>query len=89
MSSRLVLRFMLGFYFVLFFGFLFGPLVIMCAAAFNTPSYPQAWPIEGLTLEWFAKLIADRNVAEGLHNSFLIGAFVVACRRRSASLARS
>ena len=78
MSSRLVLRFMLGFYFVLFFGFLFGPLVIMCAAAFNTPSYPQAWPIEGLTLEWFAKLIADRNVVEGLHNSFLIGAFVVA-----------
>lgn len=78
MSSRLVWRFMLGFYFVLFFGFLFGPLVIMCAAAFNTPSYPQAWPIEGLTLEWFAKLIADRNVVEGLHNSFLIGAFVVA-----------
>ena len=77
MSARLVWRFMLGFYLVLFFSFLFGPLLIMSVTAFNPPSYPQAWPIEGLTLNWFAKLIADRNVIEGLNNSFIIGAFVV------------
>ncbi len=29
----------------------------MCVSAFNTPSYPQAWPIEGFTLDWFAKLV--------------------------------
>ena len=78
MSSRLAWRFMLAFYLVLFFTFLFGPLLIMSVTAFNTPSYPQVWPIEGLTLNWFAKLIADRNVIEGLNNSFIIGAFVVA-----------
>ena len=78
MSARLVWRFMLGFYLVLFFSFLFGPLLIMGVTAFNPPSYPQAWPIEGFTLNWFAKLIADRNVIEGLNNSFIIGAFVVA-----------
>ena len=78
MSARWVWRFMLGFYLVLFFSFLFGPLLIMGVTAFNPPSYPQAWPIEGFTLDWFAKLIADRNVIEGLNNSFIIGAFVVA-----------
>ena len=77
MSSQAIFRVMMGFYFVLFFGFLFGPLVIMCVSAFNTPSYPQAWPIEGLTLDWFGKLIADRNIVEGLENSLIIGFFVV------------
>ena len=78
MSSKAIFQTMMGFYFVLFFGFLFGPLVIMCASAFNTPSYPQAWPIEGFTLDWFGKLYADRNIMEGLENSLIIGLFVVA-----------
>jgi spermidine/putrescine transport system permease protein len=77
MSSKAIFQAMMSFYFVLFFGFLFGPLVIMCVSAFNTPSYPQAWPIEGLTLDWFGKLIADRNIVEGLENSLIIGFFVV------------
>jgi spermidine/putrescine transport system permease protein len=78
MNARAVFRIMLGFYIALFFGFLFGPLVVMSATAFNTPSYPQAWPFEGFTLDWFARLFADRNLMEGLVNSFIIGAFVVA-----------
>lgn len=78
MSSKFVMRVMLGFYFVLFFGFLFGPLIIMGITAFNTPSYPQVWPFEGFTLQWFDKLYNDRGVMEGLYNSFLIGALVVA-----------
>jgi spermidine/putrescine transport system permease protein len=78
MSSGVVWRVMLGFYIVLFFAFLFGPLVIMSITAFNTPSYPQVWPFEGFTLQWFVKLYNDRSVMEGLSNSFLIGAFVVA-----------
>ena len=78
MSSRLIWRVMLGFYLVLFFAFLFGPLAIMGVTAFNTPSYPQVWPFEGFTLVWFDKLFHDRNVMEGLTNSFIIGACVVA-----------
>jgi len=78
MSARAVFRIMFGFYIALFFGFLFGPLVVMGVTAFNTPSYPQVWPFEGFTLDWFARLFADRNLMEGLVNSFIIGAFVVA-----------
>jgi spermidine/putrescine transport system permease protein len=78
MSSRFIWRVMLGFYFLLFFGFLFGPLAIMGITAFNTPSYPQVWPFQGFTLQWFDKLYNDRSVIEGISNSFLIGGFVVA-----------
>ncbi len=77
MSAR-IYKVMLGFYIALFFAFLFGPLVVMGVTAFNTSSYPQVWPFEGFTLDWFAKLYADRNLMEGLANSFIIGAFVVA-----------
>jgi spermidine/putrescine transport system permease protein len=78
MSARLVWKIMLGFYIGLFFAFLFGPLAIMSVTAFNISSYPQVWPFEGFTLDWFAKLVADRNLMEGLVNSFIIGALVVA-----------
>ena len=78
MSARAIWRLMLGFYVGLFFAFLFGPLAIMGVTAFNTPSYPQVWPFEGFTLVWFDKLFHDRNVMEGLTNSFIIGACVVA-----------
>ena len=78
MNSRGVWRLMFGFYSVLFFGFLFGPLAIMGITAFNTSSYPQVWPIEGLTLDWFAKLVQDRTLMEGVKNSVIIGILVVA-----------
>jgi spermidine/putrescine transport system permease protein len=77
-SSKLIWKLMFGFYIALFFAFLFGPLAVMGVTAFNTPSYPQVWPFEGFTLDWFSKLAADRNLMEGLVNSFIIGAFVVA-----------
>ena len=78
MSSSLIWRAMMGFYITLFFGFLFGPLIVMGISAFNTPQYPQAYPIEGLTLEWFGVLFSDRGLMEGLWNSLIIGAMVVA-----------
>jgi spermidine/putrescine transport system permease protein len=78
MSAQLVWKLMLGFYIAMFFGFLFGPLAIMGVTAFNTPDYPQVWPFEGFTLDWFVKLAGDRNLTEGLINSVFIGAFVVA-----------
>ena len=78
MSSRAVIKGMIAFYVFLFFLYLFGPLVIMSITAFNTPSYPQAFPFEGFTLDWFVKLWNDRNMMTGLQNSFIIGAGVVA-----------
>lgn len=78
MTSSAIWRAMMGFYIALFFLFLFGPLIVMGLSAFNTPQYPQAFPIEGLTLDWFGVLFADRGLMEGLRNSFIIGLMVVA-----------
>jgi spermidine/putrescine transport system permease protein len=78
MSSRLVLKGMIGFYIVLFFVYLFGPLVVMTVTAFNTPNYPQAWPFEQFTLHWFGALAGDDELVEGIQNSLIIGAMVVA-----------
>jgi len=71
-------RALLGFYLLAFFTFLFGPLLVMGVSAFNTPSYPQAWPLEGFTLDWFAKLFEDDSLMYGLRNSLLIGVLVSA-----------
>ena len=77
MSSRAVMRLMVGFYLALFFLFLFGPLIIMGASAFNTPSFPQAYPFEGFTTRWFGEIFADGIMVGGILNSFYIGIGVV------------
>jgi spermidine/putrescine transport system permease protein len=69
---------MIGFYIFLFFAYLFGPLLVMSVTAFNTPNYPQAYPFEMFTLNWFVKLWNHRAMMEGLRNSIIIGLGVVA-----------
>lgn len=78
MKSAWVMKGMIGFYIFLFFAYLFGPLVVMGITAVNTPSYPQAYPFESFTLDWFVKLWNDRNMMTGLWNSVIIGLGVVA-----------
>jgi spermidine/putrescine transport system permease protein len=78
MKSKHVMRGMIGFYIFLFFLYLFGPLLVMSVTAFNMPSYPQAIPFEGFTLDWFVKLWNHRAMMEGLRNSIIIGFGVVA-----------
>jgi len=78
MKSAWVMRGMIGFYIFLFFAYLFGPLIVMSITAFNTPNYPQAYPFESFTFDWFVKLWNDRNMMEGLWNSIIIGIGVVA-----------
>lgn len=77
MSSKMIWRIMFAFYSLVFFGFLFGPLVVMSVTAFNTPQYPQAYPFVGFTWEWFSVLFKDRSLMEGLWNSLVIGVIVV------------
>jgi spermidine/putrescine transport system permease protein len=72
------MKLMIGFYIVIFFTYLFGPLLVMGVSAFNTPNYPTAYPFEGFTLHWFSDLLADRDMMEGLWNSIIIGLGVVA-----------
>jgi spermidine/putrescine transport system permease protein len=77
MSSQTVIKVMIGFYVVLFFTYLFGPLAVMSVTAFNTPSYPAAYPLEGFTLDWFVKLWNHRAMMDGLVNSIIIGIGVI------------
>jgi spermidine/putrescine transport system permease protein len=77
MKSSLAMRGMIGFYILLFFLYLLGPLIVMGITAFNTESYPTAFPFQGFTLEWFSKLWNHRQMMEGLRNSFIIGIAVV------------
>jgi len=72
------MRLMVGFYIVLFFTYLFGPLIMMGAAAFNTSPFPQVVPWEGFTLKWFGQLANDDLMVEGITNSLFIGLGVVA-----------
>ena len=82
MKSAWIMRGMIGFYIFLFFLYLFGPLLVMSVTAFNTPSYPQAYPFEAFTLDWFVKLWNDRAMMEGLQNSVIIGIGVIAPERQ-------
>jgi spermidine/putrescine transport system permease protein len=78
MTSNSVMKGMLAFYIFLFFLYLFGPLVVMGITAFNAPNYPQAYPFEAFTFDWFVKLWNHRQMMEGLRNSIIIGLGVVA-----------
>ena len=78
MSSQTIIKISIGFYILLFFLYLFGPLMVMSVTAFNTPNYPAAYPFEGFTLDWFVKLWNHRAMMEGLRNSVIIGLGVVA-----------
>src|SRR5215211_7173351 len=78
MSARTIMQAMIGFYVVLFFAYLFGPLLVMSVTAFNLPNYPTTVPFEGFTLKWFDALINDRAIMAGLRNSIIIGLGVVA-----------
>jgi spermidine/putrescine transport system permease protein len=77
MSARFVLKAMIGFYLLIFFTYLFGPLIVMGITAFNTSTYPQVYPFQGFTLQWFEKLLNDRDLVLGMKNSLLIGVLVV------------
>ncbi len=65
-------------YALLFFAFLFGPLIIMVITAFNSSSFPRVVPWECFTTEWFGVLIANQRLMWGLWTSLWIGIAVVA-----------
>ena len=78
MSSNQIRAWVVRGYILLFFVYLFGPLIIMSASAFNTSSYPTITPWEGTTLNWFVELGENDRLVNGFINSLWIGAGVVA-----------
>ena len=71
-------RWLLVAFVLLFFLYLFGPLIIMGITAFNSSAFPRVTPWECFSVEWFDVLKNDNRLMEGLRNSVFIGLGVVA-----------
>jgi len=65
-------------YMVLFFAYLFLPLLVMAAATFNTSKFPTVTPWLGTTLDWFSALWADGAMWQALRLSIFISLGVIA-----------
>jgi spermidine/putrescine transport system permease protein len=77
MRSSTFLAIFVGLYLVVFFSYLFGPLILMVVTAFNSSPFPRVAPWECLTFEWFDVLARDARLLAGLWNSLIIAAGVV------------
>ena len=77
MTSKTVMKIMVGFYVLLFFAYLFGPLLMMGASAFNASPFPQVSPWEGFTGKWFGVLVNNSDMMTGIRNSLIIGVGVI------------
>ncbi len=55
---------------VLFFGFLYLPLIILVTYSFNAASFPSPWV--GGTLRWYRELLFDYAIWESLLNSLFV-----------------
>jgi spermidine/putrescine transport system permease protein len=67
----------LGLYLLLFFIYMFGPLVIMTLAAFNDSPYPTVTTWQGWTFRWFGVLFTNDEMWVAIQNSVLIGVGVM------------
>ena len=70
-------RFIFNIYMVIFFSYMFLPLILMMAAGFNEFSTPSVTVWRGITLKWFAVLAEDSRMWSGLGNSLLIAIAVI------------
>ncbi len=70
-------RFVFNVYMVIFFAYMFLPLILMVAAGFNEFSTPSVTVWRGFTLKWFAVLAEDTRMWSGLVNSLIIAIAVM------------
>jgi spermidine/putrescine transport system permease protein len=76
-SSKSIFRMLIGLYLVLFFAYMFLPLIFMTIIAFNANDIPQITPWKGFTLMWFGELAKDDQMWSALWNSFIVAFSVV------------
>ena len=72
-ASQTVLRI----YMIVFFIYMFVPLIIMVVAGFNDYSQPSVTVWRGFTLKWFGELAQDDRMWSGLVNSLVIAIVVI------------
>ena len=70
-------RIVFNIYMVIFFAYMFLPLILMVAAGFNEFSTPSVTVWRGFTLKWFSVLAEDSRMWSGLVNSFIIAIAVI------------
>ena len=77
MTSDHVRKFFTTSFVLVFFAYLFGPLIVMSLTAFNSAAFPRITPWECFSVEWFDVLINDDKLVRGLRNSIFIAFGVV------------
>ena len=77
LSSGRIIRFGTNLYLVIFFAYMFLPLIFMMMAAFNSPTIPTAFPVREVTLGWFGELFGNAPLWEAAFNSVIIGIGVI------------
>lgn len=53
--------------------FMLAPIVIVVVNSFNASAF-NAWPPQGFTLDWYARVLANPNFRTGFMNSIVVGA---------------
>lgn len=76
-GSSGILRAAFTTYLVVFFAYMFLPLVFMSIAAFNDASNPSVLPWRGFTFRWFEALATDQQMLDAFASSVVIGLGVV------------
>ena len=78
MPANAILKIGIRGYLLLFFAYMFLPLIFMVIAAFNTRAVPPTpVPFEGFTLSWFGALFQNAPLWAAVVNSIIIGIGVV------------
>lgn len=77
MTAERITRALLVVYLLAFVLYLFAPLVVMAAAAFNESRFPTVVPWQGGTLEWFSAMWADAAMWRSLGTSAIVAVLVV------------
>ncbi len=77
MTSDHVRKFFTTAFVLIFFVYLFGPLIVMSLTAFNSAAFPRITPWECFSVEWFDVLVNDDKLVRGLRNSIFIALGVV------------
>lgn len=77
LSSNQILKLGTNAYLVIFFAYMFLPLIFMMMAAFNSPTIPTAFPIRDVTLRWFGELFGNGQLWAAALNSVIIGVGVI------------
>ncbi|KZL27382.1 ABC transporter permease [Pseudovibrio sp. Ad37] len=64
-------------YLVIFFAYMFLPMIFMVIAAFNASPTPSVIDWQGFTLDWFRALPEDQRFIDGLWHSLVIALGVI------------